>query len=136
MIPSTPRRHQLTRDKRLQIQTLYETGWKFDAIHAHLRPHIAGLSVRQIEYTCQFTHPTPQKRTGRPPLLTEEQKNELITFVRSTKVTRRLSYLQLALHFNWGVDAVQGCLERAGYKRYVARAKPPLSEANKRARIR
>ncbi len=56
--------------------------------------------------------------------------------MRSTKVTRRLLYLQLALHFNWGVDAVQGCLERAGYKRYVARAKPPLSEANKRARIR
>jgi transposase len=100
MFPSTPKRHQLTRDERLRIQTLYEAGWKFDAIHAHLRPHIQGLSLRQIEYTYQFIHPTPQKRSGRPPLLTEEQKEELITFVRTSKVTRRLSYLQLAVHFD------------------------------------
>jgi hypothetical protein len=72
MFPSTPKRHQLTRDEHLRIQTLYEAGWKFDAIHAHLRPYIQGLSLRQIEYTCQFTHPTPQKRSGRPPLLTDE----------------------------------------------------------------
>jgi transposase len=135
MFPSTPKRHQLTRDERLRIQTLYEAGWKFDAIHAHLRSHIQSLSLRQIEYTCQFTHPTPQKRSGRPPLLTEEQKNELIAFLRTSKITRRLSYLQLALHFNWGVDAVKGCLERADYKRHIVRTKPPLSKASKRARI-
>ena len=134
MIPSTPKRYQLTRDERLRIQTLYQADWKIDAIYAQLRPHIQNLSLRQIEYTCRFTHPTPQKRSGRPPLLTNEQANELITFIRTSKITRRLSHLQLVLHFGWGVEAVKGCLERAGYERYIARTKPPLSEANCRTR--
>jgi hypothetical protein len=73
MIPSTPRRHQLTRDERLRIQTLYQAGWQIDTIYVHFRPHIQGLTPRQVEYTCRFTHPTPQKRSGKLPILSKEQ---------------------------------------------------------------
>jgi transposase len=77
--------------------------------------------MRQVEYACRFTHPTPRKRSGRPGLLNKDQKTELIAFVRTSKISRRLTYLELAVHFEWDVIAVQGCLKRAGYRRYVAR---------------
>jgi Transposase len=133
MSPSTPKRKQLTRDQRLRIQTLHQAGWTDDAIYAHFRHE--GVTYYQIEYTCHFTHPTPQKRSGRPPLLTKEQESQLIAFVRTSKTTRRLSYLAIAIHFHWGVDAVKGCLERAGYRRYIARVKPPISEKNRELRL-
>ena len=78
MPPSTPKKRQLTRDQRLRIQTLREIGWETDAIHAHFRSTIANLSLYQVEYACKFTHPTPRKRSGRPPLLDKEQEAQLI----------------------------------------------------------
>ena len=78
---STPKRKQLTRNQRLQILTLHQAGWGIDAIHAHFQLYLSNLSLRQIEYTCQFTHPTLKQRSGRPPLLNEEQKNQLIAFI-------------------------------------------------------
>jgi hypothetical protein len=59
----------------------------------------------------------------------------LIAFVRTSKISRRLIYFELAVHFEWGVIAVKGCLERAGYGRYVAYIKPPISEKNRLDRI-
>jgi hypothetical protein len=135
MTPSTPKRRQLTRDNRLRIQTLREGGWEIDVIHAHLRPIINNLTMRQVEYACRFTHPTPRKRPGRPELLNKDQETELIAFVRTSKISRRLTYFELAVHFEWGVIAVQGCLERAEYRRHVARVKPPISEKNRLDRI-
>ena len=41
----------------------------------------------------------------------------------------------MAIHFDWGVDAVKGCLKRAGYQQYIARVKPPISEKNHRLRL-
>jgi hypothetical protein len=99
MPPFTPKRRQLTRDERLRIQTLREGGWEIDIIHAHLRPTINNLTMRQVEYACRFTHPTPRKRSGRPGLLNKDQETELIAFVRTSKISRRLTYLELAVHF-------------------------------------
>jgi hypothetical protein len=59
----------------------------------------------------------------------------LIAFVRTSKISRRLIYFELAVHFEWDVIAVQDCLERAGYRRHVARVKPPISEKNRLDRI-
>jgi hypothetical protein len=59
----------------------------------------------------------------------------LIAFVRTSEISRRLTYFELAVHFEWGVIAVKGCLERAGYRRHVARVKPPISEKNRLDRI-
>ena len=43
-----------------------------------------------------------------------------------------MSYLALSLYFKWnvGMYAIRGALRRAGFKRYVARSKPPLSAKN------
>jgi hypothetical protein len=135
MTLSTPKRRQLTRDERLRIQTLREEGWEIDVIHAHLRTTINNLTIHQVEYACRFTHPTSRKRSGRPPLLNKEQETELIAFVRTSKISRRLTYFKLAVHFQWGVITVKGCLERAGYGRYVVHIKSPISEKNRLDRI-
>jgi hypothetical protein len=99
MLPSTPKRRQLTRDERLRIQTLREGGWEIDVTHAHLRPTINNLTMHQVEHACRFTRPTPRKRSGRPELLNKNQKTELIAFVRTSKISRRLTYFELAVHF-------------------------------------
>jgi hypothetical protein len=72
MSPSTPKRRQLTRDKRLRIQTLREGGWEIDVIHAHLRPTINNLTIHQVEYACRFIYPTLRKRSERPKLLNKD----------------------------------------------------------------
>lgn len=48
-----------------------------------------------------------------------------------------MSYLQLSLYFNQGVRVyvIRGALCRAGFKRYIARSKPPLSKKNRTDRL-
>jgi hypothetical protein len=66
MIPSTPKKRYLTRDQRLQIQTLHKTGFNYTDISHQLL-----IIFRQIEYARQASHPISRKRTGRPSILDE-----------------------------------------------------------------
>jgi hypothetical protein len=82
---------------------------------------------------------TSKKRRGRPPLLSSEQTAELIAYISQSRETRQMSYQYLAtvVFTNWNVGeyAIRNTLRKAGYKRYIARAKPPLSKANKIKRL-
>ncbi|KAF2835625.1 hypothetical protein M501DRAFT_997757, partial [Patellaria atrata CBS 101060] len=63
MPPSTPpRRHHLTRDQRIQVQTLRGIGLTYEAIVKHL-----GFSYQQDQRAGQAEQVTPKKRSGRPP---------------------------------------------------------------------
>jgi len=132
MAPSTPKKRRLNRDQRLQIRAVRQAGHTYEDIALQMR-----VTVRQVEYACHAERPTPKKRSGRPPKLTEWQTQVLIQFVISSKKARLMTYLQLAMYFAWGVTeyAIRSALRRAGFKRYIARAKPPLSNANKEARL-
>ena len=80
----------------------------------------------------------PGKRTGRSSKISPEQGDELEKFVCSSRETRRMSYLELAMNFpqwNVGVDAVRNALKRRGYSRRIARNKPPLSAEHRRLRL-
>lgn len=92
--PSTPKhREQLNRDQRLMVHTLYKAGHTQKWVSTHL-----GFTLRQVQYV--LTVPvTPQKRTGRPPVLTLEQVQGLILFIRTSKETRQMMHLELARHF-------------------------------------
>ncbi len=90
----TPQKHHLSRDKTLQIHTLRSAGLTYEAIACQL-----SITVRQAQYACTRSHPTPSKRSGRPGTLSNEQKTELIDYVCQSKLTRRLSYLHLSLAF-------------------------------------
>jgi transposase len=130
MPPSTPPRRHLTRDQRIQIQTLRGIGFTYEAIASHLH-----VSYQQVQRACQSEQVTPKKRTGRPPRLTQEQVDELITYIQQSRETRRMSYHRLAneVFAHWGVGeySIRSSLRRAGYRRYIALAKPRLSETNR-----
>ena len=97
------------------------------------------ITLRQVSHAVCAEHPTPEKRSGRPSLLWPERVQVLIDYICSSRLARQLTYLQLSLHFiAWGVSeyAIRGALRKAGFRRYIARAKPHLSDKNKSDRLR
>jgi len=91
IMPIRCRRRDLTRDNRLQMLTFRRLSMTYKAI----ANQFANVSIRQIENTVQTEHPTPQKRSGRPPLINDSQAQELYTFVYASKRNRRLPWCQL-----------------------------------------
>jgi hypothetical protein len=136
IMPSTPQNRHTSRDERIRIQTLRDVGFNYREIYLFFNGR---LSYRQIQNACCTSRPTPKKRSGRPPILSEEQVDEVELFVRATRASRLLSYENLAWgpfrKFGVGPVAIKNALERRGYRRYVARRKPVISEENKRERL-
>jgi transposase len=133
--PHTPPK-RLSRDDRVRILTLRDdVGWKYKDIAAKV-----GCSVRAVQSTCEKHQRTPQHhKAGRPPKLNKEEVDRLEEFVLQSQKTRRMTYQQLADTFypegEVGAEAVKYALKSRGYRRYVALRKPPLSEANRIARL-
>jgi transposase len=134
MPPNRQKQPDLTRDQRLQVRTLRDIGWTYSRIASHLN-----CTERQIQTACTSEQTTPKKRDGRPTLLSNEQREELVVFVCNSRTNRLMSYLHLATgpFASWRVGeyAIRSALRKEGFKRYVARAKPPLSERNKAIRL-
>ena len=134
-------RHQeLTRDQRTSIITLHLAGFKYKQIQDWIRNNGgAEVSIRQVQHAIERGHPTPQKKghVGKKSTLTEDQINDLEVLVCSSKAGRLLSYtgLSSALDLGVSVDVIRAALQKRGYKRYIARQKPPLSEKNKELRL-
>ena len=122
-----PKAPALTRDQRRDVQLLRSLGWQYKAIRYH-----TSFEIRQIEYALKQPA-TPKKSTGRPPLLSHAQVEELIEFVYASKKNRRMSYKQLALALNFGVKefAIRTALQHEGFYRRLAIRKPPILEKNR-----
>jgi ketohexokinase/beta-glucosidase len=123
---------RLTRDDRLQVLTLRDAGFTYQQISAQL-----GITYHQVQYTCQSRQATPKKARGQPPKLSEEDVDNIIDFITSSKRTRRLSYTKVIqeLELPVGATALARALRKRGYTRCKALRKPPLSEKNKRVRL-
>jgi transposase len=126
-----PTTSHTTRDQRLQAQTLHDIGLSYAQIRAHL-----GLTFRQISYAIRHRL-TPQKRSGRPPVLTQEEVVEIIDWVCALKGNRRTPWakIPIILELNVGYHAARNALRKAGFSRRVARRKPPISERNRLVRL-
>ncbi len=78
------------------------------------------VSPYQVEYLVQKGHPTPAKRSGRPPIITDDQLQELIIFVCASTHNRRLSWAQLPLEYpmctweNVSEWSITSAMRRAG----------------------
>ncbi|KAI1003438.1 hypothetical protein K3495_g4768 [Podosphaera aphanis] len=124
-LPSTPRcRKQLTRDQRLQVHALRDNGLSYSSIAKELQ-----ISKRQVQYTLEKGSLTPTKRSGRPPVLSREQVDELERFVTSSRTAGEMSHFELA-HFqfrSWNVSerVIRKALHSRGHNRRATRANPP-----------
>ena len=133
--PSTPPRKRLTRDQRRDILLMRGLGHTYERIAAHLK-----VSERAVQYTCKKGQATPQHlKAGRPPRLNKEETDRVEEFITQSKETRRMTYLQVAEAL-WpegevSAESVKYALYKRGYRRYLAMRKPPLSEANRVARL-
>ncbi|KAI1006616.1 hypothetical protein K3495_g1605 [Podosphaera aphanis] len=131
--PISRRAPYLTRDQRLQILTLYRTGLSNSEIADQLE-----VTILRVRSTVRSGRAFPQPRTGRPQQLNSAQVDELEAFVCSSRETRQMSLLELALHFrrsSAGEYAIWNALRKRGYERRLPRSTPPLSENHRAVRI-
>jgi transposase len=120
-----------TRDQRLQVQTLHDTGFTYTQIRERL-----GLTLRQVQYAVRH-RVTPKKRSGRPGMLTQEEVDHIVIWVCAMKGNRRTPWakIPMILELNVSRSAIRTALRNAGFSRRVARRKPPISERNQLARL-
>ena len=102
----------LTRDQRRDCRLLHDIGWSYSQIHKKTT-----YTINQIAYACRVEKATPQKKVGRPPLLTQAQIEELVEFVCASTKNRRMSFFQLAQVLEFGVkkDAIRTALLKEGF---------------------
>ena len=129
-----PRRKSLTRDQRVAVQTLRRYGLSLQAIANQLR-----ISPQQVQYACQRSDVSDTRSPGRPPVLSSEQTDELVEYIRSSEDGRFMTYFELAIypfaHWNFGEIAIRGALRRRGYRRCISQCKPPLAPENTQKRL-
>jgi len=93
--------------------------------------------MNQIQYICKVQKATPQKR-GRPSFkLSDADIDKAIQFIRTDKITRRMTYRQLIDELDLQVctQTLKAALERRGYSRHRAQKKPVLNETRKKLRL-
>lgn len=125
-------RKHLSEAQRAEIRTLYFTAGLSKPKIAILTSYSIGQVKRAIK------EPIPKLRSGRPPIITQEQQGELIEFITSSKKNRRMSFLELSTKLfdgAFGEYAIRSTLRRLGYRRYVAYRKPPISDKNRQLRL-
>lgn len=114
--PHTPR-HNATRDQRLIARALRGQGYTYTQIAQELH-----ITRRQVQLACTDDRPTPRKPPGARRKLSDEQLDEIIDFIRTSKETRRMPFSQLIqeLHLNVGTETLRRALARRGYHRCKA----------------
>ena len=90
---------------------------------------------RQVQYAMSVENTEPQYSSGRPPILSSSQVDEIEYFIRLSPQNRRISFFQLAhlifRHFAVSENVIRRELAKRGYARRIARLKPPISSVNK-----
>jgi hypothetical protein len=125
---------QLTVEDRQRVRTLYFDGQK---LQSQIR-QITSYTKAQIRHTVRSDSAAIGARPGRPPVLSLEQTEELVAFVRASKENRRMSFLKLSVVLfdgAFGIWAIKNTLYRLGYRRRAARKKPPITETNRLKRL-
>lgn len=132
--PQTPRASSrwASRDKRLAARTLRAQNQTYAQIAAQ-----TGLTQRQVQIACSNERPTPRKPRGQRRKLSEEQLDEVIEFITSSKETRRMPYEAVIKELQLPVckATLRKALARRGYHRCKALRKPPLSKRTRALRL-
>ena len=116
-------------DHQLQILTLQDAGLTHTAISNQLH-----ISVCQVQYTCQTQKATPKKPKGQPPKLSEEQMDDIITWICASKQNHHKPFHKVIEELDLGVTVptLRRSLKKRGYSRCKTLRKPPLSQETRR----
>jgi transposase len=123
--------------QRGQIVALYRFAhWPIQRISDTLQ--ISKTTVYRIATKSEYEEPrTPPRPKGRPPVCTTRKRRRLVDRLQLSTENRRLPLNQLAhledLHFD--IRTLRKALQREGYSRRIARAKPLLNEIQKEHRL-
>ena len=97
-LSNTPKRKNtalLTRDQRLQVQTLRDIGWSVRDITRHLNQKSIICTERQVQYA-ETNRSTPQKqRYNIKAVLNTLIRQRIVDFVTSSKRTRRMPFIEV-----------------------------------------
>jgi len=124
----------LTEQDRLRVRTLY---FDADLSQGEIVRRL-GFSKHQVRTAIRANSEARGQRSGRPQSLSQEQQQELVDFVCTSKQSRRMSFIQLSMLLfagRYGVWVIKRTLYRLGFRRRVARKKPPISEVNRQKRL-
>ncbi len=131
--PTTPtKQKELTRDLRLQAQTLRSIGWNYSKIAEFMK-----ITLRQVQYACSV-RPTPQQHLrGRKSTIDADFLQFLVEFVCASAENRQMPYKVIPWKLGWDVseDAIRLALKKEGFSRRIARRKPSISEKNRLLRL-
>ena len=96
------------------------------------------ITHRQVRYAMNTTKLTPKKSSGRNPLLSSAQIDEVETYITSSQEGRQMPYFEVANvvfpHFGVSEKVIEREMKKRGYTRRIAASKPPLSPENLRKR--
>jgi orotate phosphoribosyltransferase-like protein len=125
--PSTPRRQKAsdsTHDDRIRAVALRDAGFSYEQISQQ-----TGLTQNQVQWAVQH-RVTPKKRSGRHSSLSQDEIDEIIAWVSLSKRNRRVLWMKIPVMMGLNVSyhVVRTVLQNAGFRRRVARRKPPISE--------
>jgi hypothetical protein len=132
-VPTPKQTHELTRDQRLRVQTLFNDA-NFTVSQIALQ---TGYTPRQIRYALEHRL-TPQKRkTGRKGLLNTLQRKRLIQWVTASQENRETPWIEVPgiLGLDCGEYAIRTAFKKEGFVRRLSRKKPPLTEEHRRKRL-
>lgn len=127
----------LTRDQRLQIQTLRTLNWNYDKIAKHLRSLNINCTTYQVQYAANH-RVTPQKRRCESKaLLNISTRRRVADFIISSRRTRRMPFIQVSeeLHLFVSEFVMRRIMQKEGIFRRLTRGKPPISEKNRLLRL-
>lgn len=138
--PKGHRTRQLSIEDRRTIRTLYyDGGLPPNEIRSRLQNRYTN---DQIRYSIRADQDAPRfSDRGRDSYLTDEQTQRLVNYVIGSKIGRRASWLELSLFsisiigIQVGFYCIRSTLRRLGFKRYIARRKPPLNDRQRALRL-
>lgn len=114
----------LTRDERIRVHTLHNTGLGLAKIASQLN-----FLYHQVQYAATHRVTPQSKLSGNKSFLDSGSLQILIDFVCASRRNRRMPYYEVPGELGWSVSEciVQHALEKEGFRRHPARRKSVYS---------
>ncbi|KAI0996061.1 hypothetical protein K3495_g12120 [Podosphaera aphanis] len=118
--PATPPRKHLSKDQRMAVKALHNAGRTQASIAQQLN-----ITRRQVGIAVNSLSSSP-RHSGRQSTLSEQQVDQIESYIRASPLTRQMSYKELAegpfAEWNISPYVISRALVKRDYSRCVALA--------------